>query len=110
MPKLNDLVTHDAINALLDAYQNVLTKRQQEMMAMYFRFNLSLQEIAKELKISRAAVSIAIKEATASLKKLEAQVGMVALKQTLTRLMEDPLLPASLKKKWRQWLNREDQR
>lgn len=108
MPKLNDLATMDAINALLDTYQGTLTKRQAQMMSLYFRYNLSLQEIAKELHITRAAVSIAIKDATVSLNMLETHIGMVALKTKLLTIMDDPATSVVIRKKIRALLNREE--
>ncbi|MDY6062524.1 MAG: sigma factor-like helix-turn-helix DNA-binding protein [Erysipelotrichaceae bacterium] len=45
------------INILLDFYENLLTKRQLEILDLYYRKDFSMNEIAEEFKISKSAVS-----------------------------------------------------
>ena len=45
------------INLLLDAYENLLTPKQQEVMQLHYREDFSLSEISEELSISRAGAS-----------------------------------------------------
>jgi uncharacterized protein len=99
MPKISALQSHDTVNRLLDAYAPLLTVRQQQIMDYYFRYNLSLQEIAKELKISRAAISEAIKQAKVYLSQFELIIGMVGMKEKLKAIVEDVNTPIEIKKK-----------
>ncbi len=72
-----------AENSLLyDFYGQLLSRRQQEVMALYHEENLSLSEIAEEFGISRQAVHDTLKKAEQALAEYEAKLGLVA------RLME----------------------
>ena len=64
--------------ALLDAYESLLSASQKETLSLYFRFNLSLSEIAEEKGISRAAIFDALKKGLNKLKKAEASLHLVA--------------------------------
>lgn len=64
------------INRLLDIYGKVLTKQQYEIMSDYFKCDLSLSEISENRKISRTAVSDAIKNATIKLENLEKKIRL----------------------------------
>ncbi len=72
-----------AENSLLyDFYGQLLSRRQQEVMALYHEENLSLSEIAEEFGISRQAVHDTLKKAEQALAEYEAKLGLVE------RLME----------------------
>ena len=45
---------NEYINQLLDWYDKLLTDRQLDVMKLYYREDLSLTEIAENLKISRS--------------------------------------------------------
>ena len=64
------------INRLLDIYGRLLTKQQFEIMSDYYYCDLSLSEISELRKISRTAVSDAIKTATKKLDKFEKSIGI----------------------------------
>ena len=64
------------INRLLDIYGRPLTKQQLEIMSDYYYCDLSLSEISDLRKISRTAVSDAIKTATKKLENFEKNVGI----------------------------------
>ncbi|HZJ87136.1 MAG TPA: sigma factor-like helix-turn-helix DNA-binding protein, partial [Erysipelothrix sp.] len=51
--KVEEVVT---LNTLYDTYENMLTKRQQEVFGYYYHEDLSHQEIADILDISRPGV------------------------------------------------------
>jgi len=44
------------IGMLLDIYGELLTKKQQDILDLYFNNNLSLAEIAEEVNVTRQAV------------------------------------------------------
>lgn len=67
-----------AENSLLyDFYGQLLSRRQQEVMALYHEENLSLSEIAEEFGISRQAVHDTLKKAEQALADYEAKLGLV---------------------------------
>lgn len=55
------------ITQLFDRYQGLLTKKQQEMLTLYYEADLSLAEIADYYEISRQAVYDNVKRATQAL-------------------------------------------
>lgn len=106
MPKRQPLTEMNLINGLLDVYGPLLTKVQQTMMSDYYRFNLSLQEIADQRDISRAAVSDSLTQAKRHLLKFEKTLHVLNLQNTLKSMIDDDAIPSSVKKKLMQWLNR----
>ncbi|HHU76000.1 MAG TPA: YlxM family DNA-binding protein [Firmicutes bacterium] len=70
------------INYLIDFYEQLLTKKQKNVMELYYKENLSLGEIAGQLDISRQAVYDILSRAIRSLEKWE----------TKLRLLENHLL------------------
>ena len=106
MSKRQLLSEMNLINGLLDVYGPLLTNLQQAMMSDYYRFNLSLQEIADQRQITRAAVSDALTQAKRHLMKFEKTLKVVALQSTLKTWINDDTIPASVKKKLIQFLNR----
>jgi len=65
------LESWDATLALLDAYEPLLSDAQREILNLYFRFNLSLSEIAEERGTSRTAIFDAVKKGVAKLNHYE---------------------------------------
>lgn len=63
---------------LNDFYGQLLTKKQQQIMAFYHEENLSLAEIAEEQGISRQAVHDGLKKAENALAAYEQKLGLVA--------------------------------
>lgn len=73
---MNSIEKTTRINRLLDIYGRLLTKQQNEIMCDYYYFDLSLSEISETRKISRTAVSDAIKTATKKLENYEEKLGI----------------------------------
>ena len=73
---MNDVKKVEKINRLLDIYGRLLTKQQYEIMSDYYYCDLSLSEISEIRKITRTAVSDAIKNATKKLENFEQKLGI----------------------------------
>ena len=99
MPKNNTLETFSEVNALLDTYGKLLTTHQQSLMSDYYRFNLSLKEIADQKGISRAAVNDTLQKAKTSLYHFEKTLKLKALREHLQELLKDDSISPTLKKK-----------
>lgn len=106
MPKRQLLSEMNLINGLLDVYGPLLTHLQQAMMSDYYRFNLSLQEIADQRHVTRAAVSDALSQAKRHLMTFEKTLKVLALQTRLKSWIDDDTLPTSIKKKLIELLNR----
>ncbi len=61
----------DYINQLLPFYIELLTKKQQEIMKLYYYDNYSLSEIAEQLEISRNGVYDSLKKSEELIEKYE---------------------------------------
>ena len=73
---MSDVKKVEKINRLLDIYGRLLTKSQFDIMSDYYYCDLSLSEISEMRKISRTAVSDAIKNATKKLENCEEKLGI----------------------------------
>lgn len=71
MPERDILASWQRNVALLDAYEPLLSLAQKEILNLYFRFNLSLSEIAEQRGSSRTAIADAIKKGVAKLNHYE---------------------------------------
>jgi len=69
------------ISILLEIYKNMLTDRQADIVDLYYNQNLSLSEIADELKISRQAVRKSLVEAEKNLLMLEERLNIFQKQQ-----------------------------
>ena len=72
-----DIVKTQRINNLLDLYKDLLTDKQQEVMDMYFLYDLSLSEIALDTNTSKAAVFDLIKRTSKTLENYEAKLHLL---------------------------------
>jgi len=72
------LVGRDRANQMFDAYGALLTPRQQEVLRRYFADDLSLGEIAAQMRVSRQAVHDGLRRALGALKRYESALGLVA--------------------------------
>lgn len=106
MPKPNALADFALVNTLLDTYGALLTTHQAAVMSDYYRFNLSLQEIAEQRQVSRAAISDTLKQAKQSLNQYEKVLGLVYTNVSLLNIIEDPLTPVKIKGQLKKLLDR----
>ncbi|MGE5614210.1 MAG: YlxM family DNA-binding protein [Bacillota bacterium] len=65
------------MSMLLDFYGQLITKRQNEVLDLYYNSDYSLGEIAEELKISRQGVYDNIRRGKAALFEMENKLGLV---------------------------------
>lgn len=82
-----DNIAH--VSLLFDFYGKLLTKRQREVMELYYEENLSLSEIADEFQISRQGVHDALKNAEKALTLYEEKLALVEKMQTGRQAMEE---------------------
>ena len=67
----------DNYSLLYDYYGALLTERQREVFELYYEKDLSLSEVAENLKISRQAVQRAFKKAGEELEGFQEKLGLV---------------------------------
>ena len=77
------------VSLLFDLYGKLLTKRQREVMELYYEENLTLAEIADEFEISRQGVHDALKNAEKALKGYEEKLGLVEKLQQSRQAIEE---------------------
>ena len=80
---------NEYINQLLDWYDKLLTDRQKDVMKLYYREDLSLTEIAENLKISRSAVYDLIKRTSALMEDYESKLKLVSNYRQRMTLYDD---------------------
>lgn len=85
------------INKLYDIYSEFLTPRQREVFEYYYHDDLSYQEIADVLSVSKAAIYDNISKTSVILESHEEKLHLLALIQDLEAL-EDTVVQAILKK------------
>lgn len=78
----------EKMNSLLDAYEPLLTDKQQEVLDLYYKEDFSLSEIAENLKISRAAVNDHIKRSTQTLMEYEKKLKLVQKYETRSSIYD----------------------
>ncbi|MBQ8207024.1 MAG: putative DNA-binding protein [Bacilli bacterium] len=77
------------INNLLDLYKDLLTDKQQEVMDMYFLYDLSLSEIAEDTNTTRAAVFDLIKRTTKTLENYESKLHLLEKREKILDIIKD---------------------
>ena len=74
---MSDMQERIRLNWLLDFYGPLLTKHRQEIMRLYCEEDLSQQEIADQLSITRQGVSDTLAKAKRQLEDYERKLGLV---------------------------------
>jgi predicted DNA-binding protein YlxM (UPF0122 family) len=80
------------LNRLLDRYEKLLTKTQLEIMALYYREDWSLQEIAKKHQVTRTSIHTTLKRSEALLVEYEANLGLVAKDDEILKIVNNKKL------------------
>lgn len=73
-----DMEARVELNYLLDFYGPLLTPHRQELMRLYCEEDLSQQEIAEQLDITRQGVFDAIAKSKKQLADYESKLGLIA--------------------------------
>ena len=94
------------INNLLDLYKDLLTDKQQEIMDMYFLYDLSLSEIAEDTNTSRAAVFDLIKRTSKILENYESKLHLLEKREKIQEVIKD--LDENIKNKIEELLSNEN--
>ena len=85
--RLDSIESIEKNSLLYDFYGQLLSSRQQEVMALYHEENLSLSEIAAEFGISRQAVHDTLKKAEQALTEYEDKLGLVERLESSKRVI-----------------------
>jgi len=85
------LAKTERMNLLLDFYENLLTKKQKDIMNLYYREDLSLQEIADLNKTSRSAVYDLLKRCEKILEDYDIKLQLVKKYQKRNNIYQDML-------------------
>lgn len=98
--ELQDFVKY---GKLFEVYGSLLSKDRQEIVSLYFDFNMTLAEIAKEKNISRQAVLDAVAKACKKLEEYENTLRLAEKNQRIERELRAILLseacPRQIKEK-----------
>ena len=81
--KVTDMNERVKLNYLLDFYGPLLTDHRRELLGLYCEEDLSLQEIADQMAITRQGVSDAVNKARRQLDDYERKLGLAARYQAL---------------------------
>lgn len=76
------------VNLLMDCYVDLLTKKQQEYLSLYYEEDLSLAEIAEDLDVSRNAVYDNLKRAVHLLEEYEDKLHLLKKHQERIQLID----------------------
>ena len=78
-------------NTLFTIYAELLTKKEQNIFSLFYEENLSLSEIAENLKISRSAVYNTVKIVERKLENYEQKLRVSAKNELLKEVIEEPI-------------------
>ena len=84
-------------NTLFTIYAELLTKKEQNIFSLYYEENLSLSEIAENLKISRSAVHNTVKIVERKLENYEQKLRVSAKNELLKEVVEEEPIKEKLK-------------
>ncbi len=77
------------IEILYSQYASLLTKKQREIISMYYEEDYSLGEISQMLNISRQSVYDSLKRSEKALKDYEKKLGMVEKLNKIEDLLDE---------------------
>ena len=77
------------LGQLLDIYGELLTDKKADVLSMYVNENMSYQEIANTLGISKPAVLDSIRVAESKLESLEQKLQVLSFRQKLINITKN---------------------
>lgn len=83
MNDLSILEERKMVLELLGEYESILTPKQREVMNDYYRFDLSLSEIAESSGVTRAAIHDMIAKTIAKMNEFETKLHLVEKKKDI---------------------------
>lgn len=86
---MEDLNRNLYINRLLDVYGVLLTNHQKNILELYYRYDLSLSEIAEQEKVSRNAIHDSLKKSIALLENYENRLKILEKEDKLDKFFQD---------------------
>lgn len=89
--RVRSLAERMLVIGLFDAYAELLTERQRTLVRMYYLDDLSLGEIAARRRITRQAVSDALRRSVAEMQRLEHRLGVAATREQTVRTRAEVL-------------------
>ena len=84
-----DLEKSIYINELYDLYGSLLTKKQQEIIELYYCDDLSLSEISEQLEVSRNAIYDCLKKGIKQLENYEKELKLHKKEQELDKFFKE---------------------
>ncbi|AVP49756.1 YlxM family DNA-binding protein [Williamsoniiplasma luminosum] len=84
---MNNLEKTLEISELFIIYKNLLTEKQTKYLELYIDEDWSLQEIADEFNVSKAAIYDSIKKTISSLNDLETKLGLNQKEKHINQIM-----------------------
>ena len=88
---MRSLAERTLVIGLFDAYAALLTERQRTLVRMYYHEDLSLGEIAARRRISRQAVSDALRRSVGEMQRLVRRLGVAAARDRSARARAEAL-------------------
>ncbi|MBQ9266625.1 MAG: hypothetical protein IJ186_06205 [Bacilli bacterium] len=85
---MNSIEEFNYYNRLVDLYKDLLTDIQKNIVVNYYQYNLSLTELAEELKITRSAVSYNLELAKKNLNNYEEKLQLAKKYTYLVDLLD----------------------
>lgn len=85
------LAKTERMNLLLDFYESLLTDKQKDIMNLYYREDLSLQEIAENNSTSRSAVYDLVKRCEKILEDYDSKLQLVKKYEKRNKIYQDML-------------------
>lgn len=74
--------------ALFDCYGKLLTNKQSEALSLYFDEDLSYQEVADNLGISKQAVHDKVSRGIKTLEEIERKIGFIKYKNKIRHILK----------------------
>lgn len=76
-------------NNLLEIYEEMLTEKNAVIFSYYYRENLSMQEIADIMQVSKSYVGTSIKKTEKKLDFFEEKLHLYSIEETLNDCLEE---------------------